>query len=597
MRRGLRRARRSAWNGLGLLAGALLTPACGAPEPGFVPPLLLDRAGLEAQVALAGEAAGFGRTLQGRLPEETSFAAAVVGVAGDTQLELSLASPAEVGLALYGPRRADGLFGAARSWTPQTRQGGAALFTSPLAAGGDYLVLLATPGHAGADFGLTVTCLAGCAAPRCPALVCGLYCPTGLAPDAEGCPTCACAAGCAGDADCPLGFGCQAGSCRREASDCACAAEPYAPVCGLDGRTYANTCELACAGIGLAAEGACATPACATDADCPAGMRCQAGDCRPACDCGAAPFEPVCGRDGQSYPSACELDCAGVGLDHQGPCDTCNPEVCGDGLDNDCDGYADEGCAGSCAADDDCPAGQLCQAGTCAAALACASGLDCPAGQACLAGVCRPQGGCGIELCNGLDDDCDGLVDEGCPACRADTDCAAGERCEVATGRCEPACQPEPEVCDGVDNDCDGLIDEGCAACANDLDCAAGQLCLDGLCVAPPGCASDADCPAGLVCLAGQCARPLEDLDGDGYAPPEDCDDSDASVHPGALEQCDGLDNDCDGLTDEGCPAPCASDADCAAGMICHEGVCVTPCRSDADCPAGQVCVGGVCSP
>ncbi len=40
------------------------------------------------------------------------------------------------------------------------------------------------------------------------------------------------------------------------------------------------------------------------------------------------------------------------------------------------------------------------------------------------------------------------------------------------------------------------------------------------------------------------------DVDGDGYAEPQDCDDQDASVHPGAFEYQDGLDNDCDGLTD-----------------------------------------------
>ncbi len=582
--------------GLAWLAGLC---ACGQGEQAFTPPLLLDQAGLEGRVELVPEAVSFGSPAQGRFTGQTRYTGLVVGIGGGTLLSLELDSGAGVSLALYGPRRSDGLFGAALAWTPRVTPGGTALSAPPLATAGDYLVLAADPDRAGLAYSLVVDCLAGCEAPRCPALVCGLYCPNGLASDAGGCPTCACAAGCTGDAGCPLDFVCRDGSCQREQSTCDCAADPYAPVCGQDGLTYANACELACAGVALAQTGACASPACAADADCPAGMRCQAGACQPACDCGGAAYAPVCGRDGRTYPNACELACAGVGLAHQGSCDTCNAEVCGDGLDNDCDGYADEGCAGPCAADADCPAGLVCQAGTCAAPTPCAAGLDCPAGQTCEAGVCRPATGCLVESCNGLDDDCDGLVDEGCPACRADADCAAGETCDVATGLCRQTCQPAAELCDGVDNDCDGLVDEGCATtCTGDAECAAGELCLDGWCEIPPACSTDADCPADLVCVAGTCARAPVDLDGDGYAPPEDCDDGDAAVNPGAAEACDdGVDNDCDGAIDEDCPSACSSDADCAAGEVCVSGVCVIACRTDAECPAGQTCQGGVCSP
>lgn len=84
-----------------------------------------------------------------------------------------------------------------------------------------------------------------------------------------------------------------------------------------------------------------------------------------------------------------------------------------------------------------------------------------------------------------------------------------------------------PEICDGIDNDHDGLIDEGCQTWYQDND---GDMYGD------PGVSIFAIFqPAGFV------------------TDNTDCDDTDATVNPGAAEVCDGKDNDCDGDVDEGC--------------------------------------------
>jgi Putative metal-binding motif/Thrombospondin type 3 repeat len=118
-----------------------------------------------------------------------------------------------------------------------------------------------------------------------------------------------------------------------------------------------------------------------------------------------------------------------------------------------------------------------------------------------------------VEICNGKDDDCDGLTDEGFNV---------GAPCSVGTGACQRSgvmvcsaggsatqCsavpgQPQTEVCNLVDDDCDGLTDEGF------------------------------------------------DQDGDGWTScGGDCADTVASVHPGAVEVFNGVDDDCDNIIDD----------------------------------------------
>jgi cysteine-rich repeat protein len=92
-----------------------------------------------------------------------------------------------------------------------------------------------------------------------------------------------------------------------------------------------------------------------------------------------------------------------------------------------------------------------------------------------------------VEICNGEDDDCDGLIDEGLscsvPEC-GDGNVDSGEACDDGNTDngdgcdeyCEieqTGCQVSIEICNGEDDDCDGLIDEG-------LDCSSGPECGDG---------------------------------------------------------------------------------------------------------------------
>lgn len=217
----------------------------------------------------------------------------------------------------------------------------------------------------------------------------------------------------------------------------------------------------------------------------------------------------------------------------------------------------------------------------------CASDADCPPGQ-----VCGMNGQCfgnnnQVEICNGLDDDGDGLIDNegmtplcgpnsqcvngqcsGANACDPMNACPPGQVCDPATGMCVPSgpCMPSPEVCDGVDNDCNGLIDEdpdpnGFLLCPN------GGVCVNGACSGQL-CMTDADCPMGEL-----------------------CDPATATCSPGPCvpspEVCDGLDNNCNGFVDEGSGGALLI---CANGGICMNGVCTVSCMSDADCPMGQVC-------
>ena len=161
----------------------------------------------------------------------------------------------------------------------------------------------------------------------------------------------------------------------------------------------------------------------------------------------------------------------------------------------------------------------------------------------------------GTELCNGVDDDCDGVIDPSSSADAltwyADTDSdgygdasTTTTACDAPTGYvadntdCDDghyAISPgASEVCNWEDDDCDGLVDDDDPT----LDLGTRSTWYadadsDGYgdpASTGPGC----DAPSGYTA---------------DYA---DCDDTDAAINPAATDDCDGLDNDCDGTIDGG---------------------------------------------
>ena len=184
------------------------------------------------------------------------------------------------------------------------------------------------------------------------------------------------------------------------------------------------------------------------------------------------------------------------------------------------------------------------------------------------------------EVCDGLDNDCDGVVDNGA-SCEAGTVCFQGSCVKKCTAGTEFPCRTGYQ-CDREKGTC---IDTLCRG----KTCNAGEICRRGAC--GNGC-EEVICPHGQLCAAGICVDPCKAIQ---CAVGEVCKLGvciTSCAQCGGLmclqgERCDPLGGDCYSAT---CSAPCG------AGSVCKEGHCVALCEG-VRCPGDAACSAGVCAP
>ena len=383
--------------------------------------------------------------------------------------------------------------------------------------------------------------------------------PTDACPGGEGCPctgndTCdnavcldthegkRCARSCVDT--CPAGYSCQEYGSIDGAFFCVSTHLSLCAPCEVHADCQEDGVQALC--LSYDADGSFCGAPCKADADCPGGYECLEADdgkggkakqCRrnagKACECSAwakdQGAQTTCTVSNDVGACEATRKCGAEGLE---PCAAATPgvEVC-NAKDDDCDGTVDN----------------LSAEATCSekAFTAGGSGLD-----------CKSEADCGVagEKCDAVDGKCRPLIGEcfGVPTCSAS-----------GALICQKAKTPKAELCNGEDDDCDGKIDEDFAVMlASGATAVVGEACGVGVCGGGK-----------VVCAklsAAECTT--DDKKGD-------------------TESCNGVDDDCDGLTDE---AAC-DDGDACTTDVCEPVKLACAYTAAVDCDDGEACTKDAC--
>ena len=276
--------------------------------------------------------------------------------------------------------------------------------------------------------------------------------------------------------------------------------------------------------------------------------KCEAGTC--ALDTCAPGYYDINNKEDDGCEYQCQKSNGGVE-----ECPSSNPNCSCDNTDNDCDGEIDEGfdkqtdvnncgaCGTKCLYNAATP---VCNAGKCEMGKCDDGFVDLNTDDKDGCEYKCPVWPIANETCNGKDDDCDGLIDEGLPGAGVACDTGLLGECKAGTTQCSGGSiqcignkVASAEKCDKLDNDCDGSIDEDFNLQTNPQNCGTcGKVCSYAN--------GTPKCVAG-VCQLDKCQ--------DGYANlnttlTDGCEHQ-CEVFPLSAEKCNGKDDDCDKQVDE----------------------------------------------